>query len=195
MYRDTEGQTQWLLIGIFIGICIICLLLLVLVVMGCSYNLRQRKEAKTAEVTILEMMSSDSRMNSIENTNASPDGQQPLDEGIGAGTGTTTTTKKVGVTPSGQPDLCGVERMRKREMVRMWLEDTVELPQYYPVFVQNGYESMDIIKEISNAEELKEIGVGIEAHRSHLHREIQKICALSINEHRVIPKQTPYLSH
>eukprot|EP01083_Nonionella_stella_P192645 711997_1 len=42
--------------------------------------------------------------------------------------------------------------------MQTWLQDEVKLPQYFDVLVKNGYESMDIIKEISHVSELKDIG-------------------------------------
>jgi len=43
--------------------------------------------------------------------------------------------------------------------VEKWLRETVGLSQYYNNFVVNGYERMDYIQEIKEAEQLSEIGI------------------------------------
>ena len=44
-------------------------------------------------------------------------------------------------------------------MVFTWLKSVVKLPQYYSLFVENGYESLDIIREIKDESELQDIGI------------------------------------
>eukprot|EP01083_Nonionella_stella_P131545 399737_1 len=55
-----------------------------------------------------------------------------------------------------------------------WLEKEVGLPQYFDILIQNGYESMRIIEDISNGKELKEIGIESNAHQMIIIKEIEK---------------------
>ena len=45
-----------------------------------------------------------------------------------------------------------------------WLRSTVELPQYYDIFVQNGLDSLDLVKKIDD-DGLIALGVGLKGHR------------------------------
>eukprot|EP01083_Nonionella_stella_P238586 835957_1 len=58
--------------------------------------------------------------------------------------------------------------------VQTWLHKEVELHQYLDVLITNGYESMQIIKDISNKAELEEIGIESKQHQMILMEEIQK---------------------
>ena len=46
------------------------------------------------------------------------------------------------------------------EEVRVWLMEKVGLPQYFTNLVQNGYDSINMVKEIDNVSELVEIVYG-----------------------------------
>eukprot|EP01084_Bolivina_argentea_P118088 209596_1 len=61
-----------------------------------------------------------------------------------------------------------------------WLTYKVKLPQYYNIFVEHGYESLDIIKAITDDESLKEIGIELPGHIKKIRKEIF-IDALWIN--------------
>ena len=50
-----------------------------------------------------------------------------------------------------------------------------KLPQYYSIFVQNGYESLDIIREIQYESELIEIGIQLTQHIEMLMNAINKL--------------------
>ena len=64
-----------------------------------------------------------------------------------------------------------------KEMVAKWLGETVGLYRYYSCFVENGYESLDFIKEISNNEELVAVGITIKDHQIKLMRHINSLKA------------------
>ncbi len=59
--------------------------------------------------------------------------------------------------------------------VEIWFEIVIKLPMYYGLFVSNGYDSMDIIKEIGNESELKDIGINNELHRIEIIKHIQNL--------------------
>eukprot|EP01083_Nonionella_stella_P158283 514982_1 len=63
----------------------------------------------------------------------------------------------------------------QREELREWLEEKLKFGQYYDVFVDNGYESLDIVKEITDQNELKEIGIVLKGHLLKLMTEIKKL--------------------
>eukprot|EP01083_Nonionella_stella_P050793 134999_1 len=64
---------------------------------------------------------------------------------------------------------------RDRAMVREWLTQKVKLPQYYDVLVNNGYDSLDIVQEITMTNELKEIGIVLKGHVLKLMTEIKRL--------------------
>ena len=59
--------------------------------------------------------------------------------------------------------------------VQRWLTENVRFPQYFDNFVQNGYESLDLIKEIPDKNELKQIGIDLAGHRTKVMAEIRKL--------------------
>ena len=59
--------------------------------------------------------------------------------------------------------------------VEEWITNTIELPQYCVVFMQNELVSMDIIREITDESELRQIGIQNESHQSLIISEIQKL--------------------
>eukprot|EP01083_Nonionella_stella_P123597 372461_1 len=57
--------------------------------------------------------------------------------------------------------------------IRQWLTDQVQLGQYLTNFVENGYEKMEFIQDISTKNELHEIGVTKCGHQVRLIKQIQ----------------------
>jgi len=55
-----------------------------------------------------------------------------------------------------------------------WLSTDCGFPQYVGCFVSNGYDRMEIVKEMSTAE-LKDIGVALKGHRFKIAKEIEKL--------------------
>ena len=54
---------------------------------------------------------------------------------------------------SGDEDINGKDftvKMEDNDEVKTWLISTVCLPEYYELFMETGYETLDIIKEIEN---------------------------------------------
>eukprot|EP01083_Nonionella_stella_P176709 618982_1 len=58
--------------------------------------------------------------------------------------------------------------------LQTWLQNEVGLSQYLEVLVSNGYESMQIVKDISNSTELKDIGIESKQHQMIIMEEIHK---------------------
>eukprot|EP01084_Bolivina_argentea_P191295 328607_1 len=61
-------------------------------------------------------------------------------------------------------ETCGdteVNAVHHNEPTKIWFESTLCLPEYYELFVENGYETLGIIAEIDNKKEIIEIGEGI----------------------------------
>ena len=69
------------------------------------------------------------------------------------------------------------EENREREAMKRWFSNTVKLPQYFQLFIENGFESFDIIREIE-IDELTQIGVDKLGHRKKI---IKEISALDID--------------
>ena len=59
--------------------------------------------------------------------------------------------------------------------VRVWLGEIVGLSQYVNEFLLNGYDSLDMIKEINEDDQLKEIEIYDKDHRNKILREIGKL--------------------
>ena len=53
----------------------------------------------------------------------------------------------------------------EKDELKMWLTDTVQLPQYLHIFIENGYDTMKFLHEIDDISELEEIGITNEKHR------------------------------
>ena len=59
--------------------------------------------------------------------------------------------------------------------MRGWLSSVVKLPDYFDIFVSNGFDDLSIIQEIQNENDLIELGIEKKGHRLKLMREIQKL--------------------
>ena len=59
--------------------------------------------------------------------------------------------------------------------VEEWITNTIELPQYCVVFMQNELVSMDIIREITDESELRQIGIQNVSHQCLIMSEIRKL--------------------
>ena len=76
----------------------------------------------------------------------------------------TTTSDGVGV----------VDRVDDRLGIKQWL-DGIHLSQYLDHFTQNGYESLEFIREIDNKSQLEEIGILLTGHKTKLMVAIRKL--------------------
>lgn len=66
----------------------------------------------------------------------------------------------------------GVEGLQE---VRVWLSDTVGLPQYESHFVENGFDDLCTIKQALAKDDLKAIGIKNSRHRERIMRHVRKI--------------------
>eukprot|EP01084_Bolivina_argentea_P306450 529561_1 len=55
----------------------------------------------------------------------------------------------------------------EEDKVRIWLRDKIKLPQYFNLFVENGYDDLDIIADM-NQDDLREIGINRIGHRKKI---------------------------
>ena len=64
-------------------------------------------------------------------------------------------------------------KMNEKNMnLHSWLINECNLPQYYEMFLMNGYDSCDIMKAIQPQSELQEIGITSELHQAIIMAEI-----------------------
>eukprot|EP01083_Nonionella_stella_P271166 918699_1 len=63
----------------------------------------------------------------------------------------------------------------EREIVISWLQNTVKLPQYTQIFVENGYDNMRAIQAIERVTDLEVLGVHSLGHKAFILSEIKKI--------------------
>ena len=68
-----------------------------------------------------------------------------------------------------------------KDRVQQWLED-IKFPQYYSEFVENGYDSIRVIKAIRSKSELSDIGITMPGHQTFIVAEIKKLDDWDLNE-------------
>eukprot|EP01083_Nonionella_stella_P301821 1037643_1 len=56
-----------------------------------------------------------------------------------------------------------------------WLQNVCQLPQYYDCFVENGYEKLEFVKNITTPVDLQGIGIVFPEHQHKLLREIREL--------------------
>eukprot|EP01083_Nonionella_stella_P180403 643218_1 len=66
------------------------------------------------------------------------------------------------------PEPIPLHMNKHRVELQMWLKNEVHLAQYFDVFVNNGYDSVQTVQHISSTTELKEIGITIKDHQTHI---------------------------
>eukprot|EP01083_Nonionella_stella_P020322 56344_1 len=67
------------------------------------------------------------------------------------------------------------EEHAQRKLLKMWLANDVKLAQYYNVLVDNGYDSLSIVKEIKEEDELSEIGIVLKGDLLKLMKAIKRL--------------------
>ena len=87
-----------------------------------------------------------------------------------------------------QLETIGQSQARKNDMhvhyqeIHEWLENKVGLVQYFENFIKEGYETMDIIREITMESELDDIGIISEVDQHRIMTEIKKLSDYYDNE-------------
>merc|ERR1712154_730607 len=77
-----------------------------------------------------------------------------------------------------------------RDEVHEWLCSTVEMEQYYEYFVNNGFDSLKLIKKIKDYSELQHLGIETKAHQILIMQNIKKLSlGNNINEHTLTPSR------
>ena len=71
-------------------------------------------------------------------------------------------------------DDLGMVQLKNVE-VENWLKEKCNLMQYLDNFVENGYDSIEMIPKIDNIEELEEIGITLKGHQKMILSEIMKL--------------------
>eukprot|EP01083_Nonionella_stella_P094880 266312_1 len=70
---------------------------------------------------------------------------------------------------------CITVGLSDKALLKEWLTQKVRLSQYYDAFAENGYETLDMVKEITDEEELKAIGITLKGHVLKLMKEIRRL--------------------
>eukprot|EP01083_Nonionella_stella_P226284 803786_1 len=79
------------------------------------------------------------------------------------------------------------------DLVKIWLDATVGLPQYYATFITNDYDSLDFISNISSKEELSEIGIKSKGHQTQLMAHIKKLKDAKEDKNEELHKEPPMI--
>eukprot|EP01084_Bolivina_argentea_P039360 72736_1 len=66
-----------------------------------------------------------------------------------------------------------------KEEVQCWLKNTVELEQYTKQFIDHGFESLNLVKEINNKNDLESMGITNFAHQLRIMNQIHKLKQLN----------------
>eukprot|EP01083_Nonionella_stella_P218093 782402_1 len=66
------------------------------------------------------------------------------------------------------------EEMKDTEKVRLWLKDEVKLPQYFDLLINDGYDDLEMIADIT-VDELVKMGVDKSGHRKKIIKYAQKL--------------------
>eukprot|EP01083_Nonionella_stella_P118452 353621_1 len=87
--------------------------------------------------------------------------------------------KQNNVTPDHDLDVNAAPRrtskwMRNALLVKEWLND-IGMGQYYDCMISNGYDTMDIIKEIKTKNDLEEIGIDLKSHQALILSQASKL--------------------
>eukprot|EP01083_Nonionella_stella_P090281 252238_1 len=77
------------------------------------------------------------------------------------------------------------------DLVISWLTETVRLPQYAQLFVDQGYDSMRAVQRIQGKSELCALGVEVAGHQTLIEREIKEIQDIDFTFTDVVKKASP----
>eukprot|EP01083_Nonionella_stella_P299503 1017532_1 len=69
-----------------------------------------------------------------------------------------------------------------RLQLQHWMEKDIKLPQYFALFVDNGFDSMHIVKEIQSMEEIMDIGIESKKHQKKILKAIKKWKRENVNK-------------
>ena len=116
----------------------------------------------------------------FNNANDSSDSQKIANRSRGATKGADKNANRQKSNVSHKDDTRAVKR---------WLEYTVRLPQYYETFVGAGYESIEILIEIDDRNDLKEIGIKLPGHQTKIMAEIRRLKNRMLMDDKIIPHQ------
>merc|ERR1712130_529438 len=72
-----------------------------------------------------------------------------------------------------------LEQEQETLAIKLWLTEIVRLPKLIDVFVNHGYESMDLIKTITDKSELKNIGITKLGHQTRILAKIKDLNAMN----------------
>ena len=61
------------------------------------------------------------------------------------------------------------------ERVRMWLHNTVKLPQYYQLFIDQGFDDLETISDLT-VDDLRSMGIDKLGHQKKLIKHVKKLC-------------------
>ena len=67
------------------------------------------------------------------------------------------------------------KRERGTKELRIWLSDIVGLPQYFDVFINNGFEDLSFFNQDLKEEDLMDVGIKLKGHRMKILSEIRKL--------------------
>ena len=71
------------------------------------------------------------------------------------------------------------------EKVKNWLQNIVKLPQYFDIFIENGFDTLHIIKHVT-ANDLTTIGIDKLGHKIQITQEIIKLNNQNNNNQNVL---------
>merc|ERR1712228_312511 len=182
---NTESKQTDVNKTVIIILCSIISICFVIILFGALYFSKKRNDEKTNSMDAVVNMNVDivdnqkhiKRPNTIEHhssfTTLTPKSEKE-------------TIQTITSTKGEKDDVKIVYDGDKQIEIKSWLESScgdLICKEYFEVFISNGFQSLDFIKEIQSKEDLKDIGICKKGHQTKILAEIKKIRQSSVEHH------------
>eukprot|EP01083_Nonionella_stella_P167793 564816_1 len=180
--EDSPPNNEHFTVVLLIGGCIICCVICTIVLFrGCKIR-TEKVEAPSVRNQKQATEISQSLIDEVELHSSAPNKLNPFkaslnyEERVRNNSVMSEGTKVESATIGGRSiEIIYDDDNEKHKNVKKWLEEKCRLQEYLTEFISNGFESMDIIKEMDSKSELAEIGINIKGHQTKLWAEINTL--------------------
>eukprot|EP01083_Nonionella_stella_P042006 113640_1 len=168
-YESSNSKLDVTTLYILAAISGVVIIVIAAVAVACFVTKRKRQQSATQDTQfVTETTGNQVNQQNMKNENENDKSSE--DESIEQMYVNKTTDIGVNVE---KLDAIEYEGYNKNELVRIWLTTKVGLPQYYPFFMLNGYESLDFISKIKDENKLMRIGIVLQGHLTQIMAEIE----------------------
>eukprot|EP01084_Bolivina_argentea_P109464 195669_1 len=183
-----ENNSFWIVVYIVIALIVTCIICLCIIMIW-KYKKTNEMHSRMVDnikndVNMIDINSnsdnvmSDEYMNAesdIHDKDVAPGSVVNVNDEIIIESETEDDDKKITKGDDDMSTKMSKENSNDLVMIKEWLEYKVCLIKYFNNFVDNGYDSMDFIKAISDRQQLEEIGIIIPGHKTKILTEIKKL--------------------